>query len=439
LGELDITDETPLAATIEPDPAPVPPKLSDEYRRFWLLIGAGWLGTTLAYAIYDLPLKFVLKDDLKVTAAALSFFFTFGQFTNYIKPLAGIFTDAVPLFGTRRRHYLLLNLILCGLFWILIALVPRKYSTLLATYTVMHVTIVFISTTLGGMMTEGGQRFHASGRLSAQRLGITKLVGVVGGLLGGYLGARYFGVACGLVTGFHFLLVPLFYSQWKEPGTAVRNDQAWQEVKRQARTLYESRLLWAAAGLVCLVVAAPGFGTPLLYYQTDVLHFSTKFVGVLTAVSAVFAGIGAYVFSRVCGRVSLRPLLLAGILTHTLAALLYLGYRGHTSAIVITCVYEFAQTLALLPLYDLAMRATPRGSEALGYSVMMSAWNLTTRLSDNVGSYLFDAGKHWVASGNMAFVGLIVLNSATTALVLLAVPLLPRALTDRKDGEVGTH
>lgn len=439
MGELDITDETPLTTTIEVEPAALPPKLSDEYRRFWLLIGAGWLGTTLGYAIYDLPLKFLLKDDLKVGAAALSFFFTFGQFTNYIKPLAGVFTDAVPLFGTRRRHYLLFNLVLCGLFWILIALVPRKYSSLLAAYTVMHVTIVFISTTLGGMMTEGGERFRASGRLSAQRLGITKLVGVAGGLLGGWLGARYFGVACGLVTGFHFLLVPLFYSQWKEAPTAVRNDQAWLEVKRQARTLYESRMLWAAAGLVCLVVAAPGFGTPLLYYQTDVLHFSSKYVGLLTSASAVFAALGAVAFSRICGRVSLRPLLVVGILTHTLAALLYLGYRGHMSALVITCVYECAQTLALLPLYDLAMRATPRGSEALGYSVMMSAWNLTIRLSDNMGSVVFDKAKHMLGSGDMAFVALIVLNSVTTALVLLAVPLLPRALTDRKDGEAATH
>ncbi len=74
------------------------------------------------------------------------------------------------------------------------------------------------------------------------------------------------------------------------------------------------------------------------------------------------------------------------------------------------------------------MRATPRGSEALGYSVMMSVFNITNALSDTVGATLF-------GNGAVSFTALILLNAGTTALVLLAVPFLPRALTDRRDGD----
>ena len=86
--------------------------------------------------------------------------------------------------------------------------------------------------------------------------------------------------------------------------------------------------------------------------------------------------------------------------------------------------------LALLPLYDLAARATPRGSEALGYSLMMSVWNFTHAMSDWAGSWMF---QHW----HLHFHQLVWINAATTILVLFAVPFLPRVLMDWREGQVG--
>src|SRR6266496_2487304 len=89
-----------------------------------LLLALGWALTNIAYAIYDLPLKFVLKDELRLNAQQISAFFALGVFSNYVKPLAGILTDSVPLFGTRRRHYLLFSLFLCGTGWLVLGMVP---------------------------------------------------------------------------------------------------------------------------------------------------------------------------------------------------------------------------------------------------------------------------------------------------------------------------
>jgi hypothetical protein len=74
------------------------------------------------------------------------------------------------------------------------------------------------------------------------------------------------------------------------------------------------------------------------------------------------------------------------------------------------------------------MRATPRGSEALGYSVMMSVWNFAGALSDVVGS--------WLMSGlGLSFTALIFVNASTTLATLVAVPFLPRVLLARREGE----
>lgn len=68
------------------------------------------------------------------------------------------------------------------------------------------------------------------------------------------------------------------------------------------------------------------------------------------------------------------------------------------------------------------------GSEALGYCIVLSVWNFTTMFSNFVGSWL---NTHW----RLAFSRLVWLNSGATLLVLPAVPFLPRALTDHREGE----
>ena len=178
--------------------------------------------------------------------------------------------------------------------------------------------------------------------------------------------------------------------------------------------------------MIFLIAASPGFGTPLLFYQTDTLHFSKPFLGVLTLISAL-SGIGAATFYHfACQRQSMKRMLVLSIIIHALGTLFYLYYHDSNTAIAISALEGATQTLAMLPVYDLATRGTPRGSEALGYSVMMSVWNLTNSLSDWIGSSLF-------TNFGLTFAHLVWLNAGTTALVLLLVPFLPAALLAQRD------
>jgi hypothetical protein len=60
---------------------------------------------------------------------------------------------------------------------------------------------------------------------------------------------------------------------------------------------------------------------------------------------------------------------------------------------------------------------------------MMSARNFALGGSDVIGSWLID-------SHGWFFHQLVWLNAGTTALILLFIPLLPRVVMNRKDGEV---
>jgi hypothetical protein len=83
---------------------------------------------------------------------------------------------------------------------------------------------------------------------------------------------------------------------------------------------------------------------------------------------------------------------------------------------------------AELALIDLAARATPKGCEGLGYSLILSIRNVALFGADVVGSYLVD--HKW------PFAHLVFLNGGTTAIVLILVPLLPAALMRSKDAEL---
>jgi Na+/melibiose symporter-like transporter len=392
------------------------------------LVNVGWLNTTLALNLHGLPFQLLLKEGLQFQAEALARFMLIASIPIYIKPFAGILSDALPFCGTRRKHYVVFGLLGSAVLWLLLGLVPRTFGSLLATYLLLNVFLTIVSTVLGGLMVEVGKREHQTGKLGSQRHGITQVTGIVGSLLGGHLGKLPFILPSILAAISYAAAAPIFWRYLKEPGGQKPDAGPLREVARQGKAISRSGTLWSAAALIVLVVAAPGFGTPLLYFQRDVLNFSPKFLGELGVVGATCAALAAVGYGKLCRKFGLRTILSVSIILHGLLTLLYLLYKTPTSALLITGIEGATMSFAILPLYDLAARATPRGSEALGFCIILSVWNLTTMLSNYAGSWLY-------STMGFTFANLVWLNAATTLLVLVAVPFLPRALTDRRDGD----
>jgi predicted MFS family arabinose efflux permease len=178
--------------------------------------------------------------------------------------------------------------------------------------------------------------------------------------------------------------------------------------------------------MLFLVYNTPGFSTPLYYYQVDTLKLSQEFIGTLILLAGGFGIAGAYVYSVMCRKLNLRTLLYISIIISSLGTLAYLFYHSATAAAIIESQGGFIGTVAELALMDLAARATPKGSEGLGFALMMSVRNGGAGLSDIFGSWLID--QH-----HITFFNLVWLNAGTTALILFVIPFLPRILIDRSD------
>src|ERR1700760_2344517 len=124
-----------------------------------LVIVAGLFATTLAQTqvLARLPLQNLLKNELHVDRTANAVFFFWAGLAWYLKPLAGILTDAFPLFGSRRKSYILVSATLAGVSWLALTVTPHQFRSLLSVAIVINAFIVIASTAVGGYMVETAQ------------------------------------------------------------------------------------------------------------------------------------------------------------------------------------------------------------------------------------------------------------------------------------------
>ncbi len=373
-----------------------------------------------------LPLQFLLKNYLHLGPTAMAAFFGLTSLAWYFKPAAGLLSDIVPLWGSRRRNYLVLSGVGAGILWTTLAFVPRHYAPLLWTLVGANAFAVLASSVSGGLLVEAGQQQGWTGRMGALRETIIAGTILVAQPVGGYLVGQAFGWTCGIGAALFFGLVPLTLFLLPETHEARPARVSGREIVARLRPVFGSRALWLAAAFIFLRDLSPGFGTPLFYYQTNILHFSPQFLGWLGGLSNAAAIAGALCYAWLCTRLPLSRLLTTGIVLSALGTLLFLGYKTPTSALIIQGTSGLLGVVVSVALMDLAARASPRGTEALAYSLLMSAANLGGTGSDILGSWLYE-------KAHLSLPTLICLSAGTTALALLALPLIPRAILERHD------
>ncbi|MEO6244767.1 MAG: MFS transporter [Opitutaceae bacterium] len=400
-------------------------------RSAMLLVGAGYLFLTLCdyrEGIANLALRFLLKDHLHLTATQLAGFIFITKLAWYCKPLAGLLADNVPLFGTRRKGYLVLFSAVAGGLWFALTFAHDSYASMLWLVIAINFALMIVHTTLGGMLVEAGQILGATGRMSAVRNGMENFGMLLSGLVGGWVAAQLLHHGFLINAALIAVLAVLFAKTLREKseGRAVNEKPRW--ARAHFAELFRSHTLWVAAGFWVLIKFSPGFGTPLFFYQSETLKFSPQHIGYLAFVAAGSGLLGSVVYMKICRRVALVRLLWLGVGLHAASSLTYFAYRSMGSALAIEALYGLCNALAFMPIFDLLARATPRKFAALGYALIFSLGSLSVSVSDVLGSWIYQQ------SGE-SFTAMILLNSGTSAVVLLAIPFLPRVLVASRDGD----
>ncbi|RYG21620.1 MFS transporter [bacterium] len=389
----------------------------------FLPIGLAVFLTTLGMAtnVGNLPINLLLKERMGLSATAVAVFWAVTYSPWHLRPFAALAVDALPFLGARRRGYVVVASFVGAAAWLVIAF-RDDYHGLAFGVGLINLCLVVSAAAMGGLLVAAAKRTGDTGRIGSVRTMALSCADLVGGPLGGALAGRPIGLAAAFgaaALGGAGLLAARLPEPSPEEGTL-------EGLAHRMRRLVRSRGAWIAVGMVTLVMASPGFGTPLLYYQRDVLHFSPALMGWLGTLNSFGGLAGGAAYVALSRRLSFRALLSGGVLAHALGTMAFVLYRGPASAGCVTFLSGLLGAITVASLIDLAARATPDGLGSLGLALVLTALELSYTLSNLLGSVLYDRL-------HLTFLGLLGVSVAFSLVAIFAVPFVPRELCHRTE------
>lgn len=383
------------------------------------------IGQARVGVIYQ-PLTHYLKE-IGWTALQVTAYFSVLNFPWVIKPVFGLVSDLVPLFGYRRKSYLIIASLcaLVGYAGIARLSEPGEFALLLLLTSYAMATA---STLCGALLAENGQSFRLSSTFVSQQWLWFYIAIMASSFLGGALvehlsalSALQMAAAIAAVAPIAAILASLFLLDERKIKASVFEARLTFQSMLRAST---SAKLYLVALFLFLYAFAPGFGTPLYYFMTDELKFSQSYIGILGAIASAGWIAGALVHRFLLRGMSSKALLYLSIVLGTLSAASFLLLADPVTAAIVNFANGVAMMIATIASLTLAADYCPRRAEGFAFAGLMSIMNLAELCSNTVGAWLYDH----VFDGRLG--PLIIVSAASTAVTLVLVPLL------RLDGSV---
>ena len=392
----------------------------------YVVEGIGQTGGLIAQ-----PLNYYLKQTFGWTPVQVTAYLTILNLPWIIKPVYGIVSDFLPLFGYRRKAYLVIAnaAATAAYFWVTQITAPGQlvFALLLTAY-----AMAISSTLCGAILVENGQRLSASDAFVNQQWLWFNIAALASGFISGQLVERLSPATALHAAAAIIAVAPLavVFTTWlliSEPKSRID----LTEMKKTFTNLlaaFSLRELWFVAAFLFLYYLSPGLGTPLYYHMTDNLKFSQEYIGILGSISSGGWIIGALLYRRFLKGITARTLLNLSIFLGTLTTAAFLLLWNEATAAFINFFSGFAGMIAFLATLTLAADYCPQRAEGFAFAALMSITNLSAALSDNIGSFLYEHlfDRHLDP--------LILVSAAFTALAFAFVPML--RLQGKRAGEV---
>lgn len=349
----------------------------------------------------ELAVKYLLKDVLHMTASQAAYFGAVTMLGWVMKPVWGIISDAFPVYGYRRKSYLMATAFLSALVWFVLGQ-TQVYTVmfLIAVFTISSCAYAFNDVACDGLMVETGKPYNLTGTFQSWQWGAVYGAGIITSLAGGWVAEHLKNQTIFMINGVFPLLV-LFLVLF------LVKEEKHNDHKEQARASFAAlksasreKTLWLVALFLFFWKFSPSVGTPFFYYANDALKFDKMFFGVAGAVGGAAAVVGAMLFPYFSGKIKIKQLIYCSIalgVGTTLFDLIYFApfilnnlWRARVVYLSSQAIFGFFEVVILLTLLNLSAIICPKYSEGTTFAALMSVWNLGEMGSAVLGGWLFD-------------------------------------------------
>ncbi|KAK4425661.1 Folate-biopterin transporter 1, chloroplastic [Sesamum alatum] len=405
-----------------------------------------------------LAVSFYLKDDLHLDPAETAVISGFSSLPWLVKPLYGFISDSFPLFGYRRRSYLVLSGLLGAFSWSLMAtFVDSKYGVAFCIL-LGSLSVAFSDVVVDSMVVERarGESQSMSGSLQSLCWGSSAFGGIVssyfsGSLVGAY-GVRFvFGLTAllPLITSAVAVLVkeqPVF-------GPARGQNILLDSTDFLASSKSSMAQLWDAVKqpnvflptlFIFLWQSTPHSDSAMFYFTTNKLGFSPEFLGRVKLVTSVASLVGVGIYNGFLKSVRLRKIFLVTTVTGSALGMTQVllvtglnrrfGISDEWFAIGDSMIITVLGQVSFMPVLVLAAKICPEGMEATLFATLMSVSNGGSVLGGLLGAgltRLFGVTKD--RFNNLT--PLIILCNLSSLLPLPLLGLLPEDIADADSKE----
>ena len=367
-----------------------------------------------ALGLARLAQTFLLKDELHLGPAELSALTGIFALPWTIKPLYGFLSDGFPLFGYKRRSYLVLCGILGSLSYTAVALQIGGDTTTITVGALLIASacVAFSDVVADGLVVEQTQRSqdpNVAGGLQSLCWGSA----AAGGLLSAYFSGslleimtprHVFGLTAFLpfvVALISFWMEEVRTSESEAAATATTAGLTKYDIKGQVNDLWSAikePAIYKPALFLFLWQSTPTSDGAFLYFMTNDLGMGPEFLGRVRLVTSAAGLVGIWVYQKYLRTVPIKDILFWSSIISTPLGLSSLLLITHTNralgipdgAFVFgdDVVLAVLGQVAFLPTLVLAAKLCPPGIEAVLFATLMSVFNGASTVGTEVGALL---------------------------------------------------
>jgi len=367
-----------------------------------------------AQGIYALPgqaIFYWLKETMGLTVEKISYIGALSTIPWTVKPIYGLISDLIPVYGYRRKSYLIINYILIALSGFYVYFFGLTVPSLITINILCATAFAFNDCAIDGVMVEAGQKYNMTGKFQSVQWGAINmaslLTGLCGGLIAKYLNYQYANLFVSIfIVGILIFLIKS-YKEKKRPSKI--NKKCLKGIKLAIK----NKQLWLALAFLFCLWFSPSFGTALMFKMRDTLGFDKIFIGILGTTGSGFGILGAILYSRACKKFNLKKLLFWSTLISGLTTFCYLYYPNWMIAVVYSVLFGIVGMICHLVVLDYSAQITPKEAEGFTFAGICSVLNLAGMGSRVLGGFLYPRiGLNW----------LIIISALFTMTCLLFIP-----------------
>ncbi|MBD2729571.1 folate/biopterin family MFS transporter [Nostoc sp. FACHB-892] len=384
-----------------------------------------------------LAVSFFLKDELLLSPVEVSALLGIVFLPWMIKPVFGFISDGLPIFGYRRRPYLILSGILGTVSWVSLATIVHSSWAATLAIALGSLSVAMSDVIVDSLVVERvrGESQAKAGSLQSLCWGTSAIGGLItayfSGLLLQYFTTRtVFGITALfplIVSGVAWLIAESPVSKDIQDSNHT-NSLSIKHQLGQLRQAITQKRIWLPTAFIFIWQATPNAESAFFYFSTNELHFEPEFLGRVNLVTSFASLAGVWIFQRFLKSIPFRVIfawstVLSSLLGMTMLLLVthtnrLLGIDDHWFSLGDSLILSVMGKIAFMQVMVLAARLCPSGVEATLFALLMSIFNSAGTVSQALGALI----TYWLGITATNFESLWLLVLITNLSTLLPLP-----------------